>query len=163
MPRVIILGLSALNILHLNAIVERGVNWRQRQRAKTLILLDQGLDAKEVAQHMDLNVSTVRSTRKEWFISGFESLHDLPRSGAPRKITPEELGSLVASASEQPLTAPQLLALHVSAGGAKVHLNTLITRLRSSGLVWKRSRHSLKKSETRRRSMRPGKRSTNCG
>ena len=45
MPRVISLGLSALNILHLNAIVERGVNWRQRQRAKTLILLDQGLDA----------------------------------------------------------------------------------------------------------------------
>ena len=56
MPRVIILGLSALNILHLNAIVERGVNWRQRQRAKTLILLDQGLDAKEVAQHMVMSV-----------------------------------------------------------------------------------------------------------
>ena len=56
MPRVIILGLSALNILHLNAIVERGVNWRQRQRAKTVILLDQGLDAKEVAQHMVMSV-----------------------------------------------------------------------------------------------------------
>ena len=117
MPRVIILALSVLDKIHLNQIVERGINWRQRQRAETLLLLDGGMSAAEVAERRGLNVSTIRSTRKQWFIDRYESLHDLPRSGAPRKISPKEVDALVAKASAQPLTAPQLLAMHVSGGG----------------------------------------------
>ena len=147
MPRVIILALSVLDKIQLNEIVERGINWRERQRAETLLLLDGGMSAAEVAERMGLNVSTIRSTCKQWLIDRYKSLLDLPRSGAPRKISPKEVDALVAKASAQPLTAPQLLAMHVSGGGVKVHLNTLMAMLRRSGLVWKRSRHSLKKTK----------------
>ena len=45
------------------------------------------------------------------------------------------------------MSAKQLLAKHVESGGAAVHLNTLTAALRKAGLVWKRTRHSLKKTK----------------
>ena len=75
------------------------------------------------------------------------SLPDLPRTGAPKKITPEQLVKIVAAAESEPLSAKQLLALHVANGGAAVSLRTLTVALKSSGMVWKRTRHSLKKKE----------------
>ena len=47
---------------------------------------------------------------------------------------------------ETGLTA--LKARHVAAGGAPVHVNTLTGVLKRAGFVWKRTRHSLKKSAT---------------
>ena len=91
MPRVIILALSVLDKIHLNQIVERGINWRQRQRAETLLLLDGGMSAAEVAERRGLNVSTIRSTRKQWFIDRYESLHDLPRCVFQRSWTPKSV------------------------------------------------------------------------
>jgi transposase len=74
-------------------------------------------------------------------------LNDLPRSGAPRKISEEQAQLLVTLASQEPLTARQLLAKHLVAGGCAVHLNTLTSTLHKAGLTWKRTRHSLKKAK----------------
>jgi hypothetical protein len=62
-------------------------------------------------------------------------------------MTPEHVANIVLAASTQPLTARQLLAKHLADGGAPVHLNTLCAALKASGMVWKRTRHSLKKKE----------------
>ena len=63
--------------------VKRGSNWRERERAQTLLLLDSGVFAEDVAIQMGLNVRTVRITHTHWRQSGMASLADLPRSGAP--------------------------------------------------------------------------------
>ena len=42
---------------------DRGINWRARQRAHTLILLDDGLNMAEVAAKIGIHVRTVGSTR----------------------------------------------------------------------------------------------------
>jgi hypothetical protein len=55
---------------------------------------------------------------------------------------------LVQWADTEPLTAVALLARHKEAQGRDVHLNTLVSALKSYGFVWKRTRHSLKKSAT---------------
>lgn len=145
MPRVYILNLQSEDRAALEAVVSRGENWRCRERAQTLLLLDEVVSAFDTAKKLGLIFRTVYTTRRNWF-RGLASLPDLPRSGAPKKITPEQLAKIVAMAIAEPLTAKQLLAQHVQSGGALVNVGTLTTALKSSGMVWKRTRHSLKKT-----------------
>ena len=51
-------------------------------------------------------------------------------------------------ATQEALTAPELLARLEEKFGIRVHRNTLTGVLKRAGLVWKRTRHSLKKSGT---------------
>ena len=143
------LKLDGSNRRRLEMIVKRGENWRQRERARTLLLLDEGVFSQDVAETLGIHVRTVRSTHSQWLESGLASLADRPRSGAPRKLTREHVERLVAWATAKPLTAPALLGHHKEQGGPHVHLNTLVGTLKAFGLVWKRTRHSLKKVEMR--------------
>ncbi len=147
MPRVYLLSLSPENREALKDIIKRGADWRQRQRANTLILLDDGLATADVAELVGVHAHTVRSTRRGWFKSGFDSLVDAPRCGAPKKLSPEQVDKIVAAAGAGPYTAKELLAKHVEDGGTPVHLNTIKARIKAGGLVWKRTRASLKKVE----------------
>lgn len=146
MPRVYILGLHPMDRAALEEVVSRSENWRCRERAQTLLLLDDGATADEAARILQLHNRTVCTTRRNWLREGITSLPDLPRSGAPRKITPTQLATLVAAAAAEPLSATQLLALHVKGGGLPVRVGTVTTALKASGMVWKRTRHSLKKT-----------------
>ncbi|MFM2065134.1 MAG: hypothetical protein RLZZ584_43 [Pseudomonadota bacterium] len=132
----------------LEEVIQKGADWRQRQRAQTLILLDDGWSAADVARLVDIHVRTVGSTRRAWFKTGLDCLVDAPRCGAPRKVSPEQLDKIVAAAEAEPLTARELLAKHVADGGTPVHLNTIKGRIKAAGMVWKRTRTSLEKVET---------------
>lgn len=46
----------------LQRIAKRSSNWREHERAQTLLLLDSGMFAEGVAAQLGLNVSTVRIT-----------------------------------------------------------------------------------------------------
>lgn len=133
----------------LQCIVLRAENWRERERerARTLILLDDGLSLAQAADEVGIHVRTVGFTRLDWLARRFESLVDKPRSGAPQKISPSQLSKVLDAARSEPLTAKALLAKHVEGGGTMVHLNTLKVALKAAGFVWKRTRHSLKKKE----------------
>lgn len=67
MPRVYIMAIGVEDRLALEDIVSRGRDWRCRERAKTLLLLDSGLPAAAVAAELKLNVRTVLTTRRAWF------------------------------------------------------------------------------------------------
>jgi transposase len=149
MPRVYILNLGAQVRESLEEIIQRGSDWRQRQRAQTLILLDDGFVTADVARLVGIHTRTVGNTRRDWFKAGLDCLVDAPRCGAPRKLSAEQLDKIVAAACAEPLSARELLAMHVADGGAPVHLNTIKARIKATGLVWKRTRTSLKKVETK--------------
>ena len=151
MPIVYIMDLELEDRTALEAIIARGSDWRCRERANTLLLLDSGLSADAVAVELKLNVRTVLTTRRSWFRDRLASLPDRVRSGAPRKITDDDLSKLAAAAAAaaEPLSGRQLLALHVARGGVPVSLSTLTAALKSAGMVWKRTRHSLKKNATK--------------
>ena len=154
MPKKATLSLLPHERLRLENILNRGQDWRERERAKTLILFDDGLSMKEISLIVGIDIRTVGLTRMDWLKRSFVSLVDVARSGAPRKITEEQLKNLLKNAEEEPLTAKALLAKHVEAGGALVHLNTLKNALKRAEFVWKRTRASLKKKETKPRSER---------
>ena len=147
MSRIFVLNLVLKARSALEEIVARGENWRERQRAQTLLHLDDGLSTADVAQIVGIHAYTVSRTRRDWLSEGLGSLRDSARSGAPKKITPEQLAKIVDAATAEPLTARELLARHLDDGGAKIHIRTLRAALHSSGMVWKRTRHSLKKKE----------------
>ena len=130
----------------LQRIAKSSSDWRERERAQTLLLLDSGLFAQDVADQLGLNVRTVRTTHIRWRQNAFESLPDKPRSGAPKKLHSTHIERLLQWAKDEPLTASALLARHLDSGGPSVHINTLVARLKASGLVWKRTRHCLKKA-----------------
>jgi transposase len=130
----------------LERIAKRSSDWRERERAQTLLLLDSGLFAQDVADQLGLNVRTVRTIHIRWRQNALESLPDKPRSGAPQKLNSMHIERLLQWAKDEPLTATALLARHLDSGGPSVHVNTLVAKLKASGLVWKRTRHSLKKA-----------------
>ena len=133
----------------LEQVFKKDKDWRVRERAQALLLLSQGLRCEEVAARQGLCAATVRTTRGIWRNEGIAGLADKPRCGAPHKLGEPEVQRLVQWASTEPLTAAALLARHKEAQGRGVHLNTLVSELKRHGVVWKRSRHSLKKAQPR--------------
>jgi transposase len=89
-----------------------------------------------------------------------DGLSDKPRSGAPRKLDESAVDRLVQWAKEKPSTAVELLQRHTEAQGTLVNTDTLIRTLKANGLVWKRTRHSLKKREMKPSSPSPARKST---
>lgn len=152
--------LSEEDRLALEQVVRKSPDWRARERAKTLLLLSQPLLSREVAKLQNLNIETVRVTWQCWVKEGVDALSDKPRIGAPRKLDEAAVERLLQWAREQPLKATELLQRHIEAQGAPVEVNTLIRALKANGLVWKRTRHSLKKIEMPPPSPSPAKRST---
>lgn len=143
----------------LQQIDKKSADWRARERARTLLLLNQGKSAAEVALLQDITARTVHNTWARWLSQGMAALTDKPRRGAPRKLDPVAVQRLTQWASQEPLTAVQLLERHGQAQGTPVHINTLVSALKREGFVWKRTRHSLKKSETTVRSNEQAKKS----
>lgn len=120
-------------------------NWRVRERVRTLLLLPPGLSCVQVAQQVGIHFRTASYTRQAWLQEKFESLYDKPRSGRPQKLSVHEQDKLACWALSEPLSATELLARHLGAGGTPVHPQTIKISLRKQDFVWKRTRTSLKK------------------
>ena len=135
MPRKATLNLLSDDRQLLQDIVARGVNWRARERSKTLILLDDGLSMREVATAVGIHIRTVGSTRMDWLRRNVESLMDIVRCGAPKKIRPDEVSRLIDAAKLEPLTATDLLAKHIEGGGKSVHVNTIKDAMKRADFV----------------------------
>ena len=121
-------------------------DWRTRDRLRTILMFSEGVPAKEIAKRQELTLEAVYERRYRWLESGVASLSDAPRSGAPPKLSQKHIEQLKAWASEEALTATTLLTRLEEQFGIRVHRNTLTAALKQAGLVWKRTRHSLKKS-----------------
>lgn len=139
--------LSKSEDLELKKIARFSDNWRIRERASTLLSLADGISCSKAAEIMGLSRTTVESTRREWFKSKFDSLPDLPRTGAPSKIKPEEVVKILTLVDDNPLSATDVLKAHIENDGAVVHVETIRALLRKNGRVWKMTRHSLKKKK----------------
>ena len=130
-------------------VVEKGRDWRMRHRAQTLLHFADGLRAKEIAQLQSLNLDTVYDRRKHWLAEGLSSLADKHRSGAPPKVSPAQRQQLRLWATQQALSARELLTKLNEEFGICMHPNTLCVTLKEMDFVWNRTRHDLKKSQMR--------------
>jgi transposase len=141
------LELSAVDCAKLQEVVAKGSDWRARHRAQTLLYFGDGLSAKAIMALQDLNIDTVYDRRKDWLSKGFACLFDVHRSGAPPKLNaihPEQINILV---EEKALTAPAIVARLKEECDVEVSVGPVRNALKALGIVWKRTRLSLKKNE----------------
>ena len=128
-------------------IVEKGRDWRMRHRAQTLLYFGDGWRAKAIATQQNLHLDTVYDRRKHWLTDGFTSLADKHRCGAPSKVSSAQREQLRTWATQEALTARELLTKLKEEFDIVMHPNTLSVILKEMKFVWKRTRHNLKKSE----------------
>jgi transposase len=99
---------------------------RQLKRAHMLLLAAAGKRDREIAQALHASLQTVRNMQKKYAEGGLETaLHDRPRPGDARKLTPQGEATLIALACSAPpeerssgtmqLLAAKLIALDVVA------------------------------------------------
>ena len=135
-------SLSANENSKLKNMVKYDPNWRIRERAMTLLWLAQGFSCVKVAEKMGLSRPTVETTRKNWFLNKFQSLADLPRSGAPRKVKPDEEKRILNLVDEKHLSATDVLKIHLQNDGTVVHVTTIRALLKKNNRSCKMTRRS---------------------
>jgi transposase len=140
------LELSADDRAKLQEVVAKGSDWRARHRAQTLLYFDDGLRAKDIVALQDLNIDTVYDRRKNWLSMGFAFLFDVHRSGAPPKLNAIHREQIKIWTEEEALTAPAIVARLKEECDIEVSVGTVRNALKALGTIWKRTRHSLKKT-----------------
>lgn len=98
--------LSASELGSLTTILSSGETRAQTQtRARILDLLHRQTHPDEVARLLRVGVATVFNVKSRYFEGGLErALYDLPRSGKPPRITPQNKAAITALAcSDAPL------------------------------------------------------------
>jgi len=140
------LELSADDRAKLQEVVAKGSDWRARHRAQTLLYFDDGLSANAIVALQDLNIDTVYDRRKNWLSKGFAFLYDVHRSGAPPKLNAIHLDQIKTWAEAEALTAPAIVGRLKEECNVDVSVSTVSNALKALGFIWKRTRHSLKKT-----------------
>ena len=160
MAKVVPIQVEASEEGSLKAILQKGADWRERDRAETILLLAAGLSVHETAERQGLCREAVRVRRRKWLKLGLASLPDRPRSGAPGKLTDAQREQLGRWVEAEPLSSRELLTRLARDYRVVIGRTTLRTELKKLGYVWKRTHYSLKKNATPSASSRPGPRST---
>jgi len=145
MPIQVIIKLTETEQQTLETIIKKGSNWRERDRAMTIKLLHEGMSTAEIAKQQGHHVETIRQRRRRWQKEGFASLPEPARSGAPRKLSEEDLRLLKQWVMDEALTSRMLLKRLKEERGVEVSDRCLHKALKRLGFVWKRTRYSLKK------------------
>ncbi len=140
------LKLAANDRVKLQEVVAKGSDWRARHRAQTLLYFDDGLRANDIMALQDLNIDTVYDRRKHWLSKGFAFLYDVHRSGAPPKLNAIHREQIKIWTEEEALTAPAIVARLKEECDIEVSVGTVRNALKALGTIWKRTRHSLKKT-----------------
>lgn len=153
--RVVCVELTETERELLQNLIKKGSDWRERDRAQTILLLAEGYTTFEVAEKQGMLPETIRERRRKWFRNGFASLPDQPHSGAPSKLNEEQRGLLRNWVDAEPLTSRALVNRLETVCGLGISAGTLRNELKRMGYVWKRTRYSLKKSATPSVSSKP--------
>lgn len=143
----------------LQVLIKKGSDWRERERAQTILMLSEGQTVFAVAEQQGVKPEAIRERRRRWLKTGLASLPDQPRCGAPSKLHEDHRTLLRKWIDAEPLTCRVLLSRLISECGVTVSANTLRNELKRMGYVWKRTRYSLKKSAIPSDSPKPNKKS----
>jgi len=149
--------LSERERAQLELLIKKGSDWRERERAQTILMLANGETVIAVAEQQGVKPEAIRERRRKWWRNGLNSLPDQPRSGAPSKLADAHRSQLKEWIDAEPLNCRALVSRLTAECGVTISASTLRNELKRMGYVWKRTRYSLKKSAIQSASNRPGK------
>jgi len=117
---------------------------RARVRAHGILLSSQGRKIKEIAKIYQVDSDTVAPWIKQWERHGVASLYDKPRSGRPRKLTPEEQDLARQYIKEEPRCLKQVRERLHQKTTKRLSISSLKRLAKKARLRWKRVRKSFK-------------------
>jgi transposase len=123
-------------------------HWRERQRAQTILWLSEGKSVAEVATLQERIPETIRLQRRRWELYEFESIKEGHRSGRPNTLISDYQAKILDWVNTSPLNAEQIRVKLHEEYEVSVSVETIRKFLRDSGMVFKRTRHSLKKKRS---------------
>lgn len=144
----------------LKGIIKKGGDWRERERAQTILMLSNSQTVVAIAEQQGVKPEAIREWLRKWWKYRMNSLSDQPRSGAPSKQTDAHRNQLKEWIDVEPLTCRALVSRLTVECGVTISAGTLRNELKRMGYVWKRTRYSLKNiqraQESRSRTLRAG-------
>jgi len=76
-------------------VARRRVSKADAQRARVVLLCAQGVTGKEIARRVGLSEPTVGKWRRRFLAQRCHGLSELPRSGAPRRVSDEQIERII--------------------------------------------------------------------
>lgn len=147
MPKIVTLLLNADQLKQLIHLSKHASHWRERQRAQTIIWLSEGKTVNEVALLQNRIPETIRFQRRLWLRKGLDSIAEGHRSGRPNTLTSQYRELILEWVKNDPLNAEQIRSKLFDLYHVSIPVMGIRKFLRESGMVYKRTRHSLKKKE----------------
>ena len=157
MPRIVNVPLSSEQEAQLIHLTKQSAHWRERQRAQTILWLAEGKTVAEVAALQNRIPETIRLQRRRWELHQFDAIQEGHRSGRPAILTADYQAQVLEWVNNCPLNAEQIRVKLYEQHGVSVPIDGLRKFLRHSGMVFKRTRHSLKKKRPDRVWTSPGR------
>lgn len=145
MPYVAPLILSADERSTLQHLVKHARLWRERQRAQTILWLADGKTVVQIAELHGVIPETIRLHRRKWNKFALDFIWEGHRSGAPSTLNDEHRQQIKQWVEQEPLSAEQLRLRLFEKTAISVSVNIMQRELRKLGMVYKRTRHDLKK------------------
>jgi transposase len=117
-----------------------------------LLAAEQGMHAPTIAQIVRENEQTVRHWLKRYSAEGLEGLHDAPRLGAPKKVTPAYVAQLHEVVRLRPRslgvpyslwTLARLADYMAAQTGMRVEAETGRVYLKEADIVLSRAQHKI--------------------
>lgn len=95
--------LNEQEVENLKALTKTGlINIREYKRARTLLLLHQGVSDQDVLKQADVSFTTLKRIRKGYLEEGISKIKDKPKSGRPSIFTGEQRAKITALACSEP-------------------------------------------------------------
>lgn len=153
MPKRINYQVNDHELSQLEEVQRRDANPRVRQRATGIRLLHLGKKPQEVADLLNVNLSTVYNWHASWRLEGLAGLADEPRSGRPRLASEAYCAQLEEVMATDPSalgygftcwTIERLIAHLAKATGTTMSDETFRKLLDAHEYVYRRPKHDLK-------------------
>lgn len=130
----------------LENLIKKGSDWRERGRAKTILLLAEEHTTFDVSEKQGVLPETVRERRRKWLKKGFASLPNQSRSEASSKLIDEHRAQLKEWIDAEPLTSRALVnrlkidcGIGISAGTLRNELKQMVC-VETDALQFKKKR-----------------------
>jgi transposase len=153
--------LNTDEITTLNEPVKNHHSHRVRRRAHAVLPSSGRFCIDNIASACSCDRDTVSSWLKAWETGGIRGLYDLPRSGAPPKLTEPDIEIIGKFTDEHPNSPKIILAKSIEKTGKNFSMSSLKRIVKKLNLRWKRVRKTVKKKETLKNMISAGKRLKN--
>lgn len=145
--------LTPVQIEELHTLYRTTKDVRLRTRAQMILLAaEQGMRAPTIASIVRENDQTIRNWLKRYSAEGIEGLHDAPRLGAPKKVTPAYVAQLLDVVRLRPRslglpyslwTLARLADYMAEQTGIRVEAETVRRYLHEADIVLSRPQHTI--------------------